>query len=509
MKKLLTLLLIVALLLFTLSACVSGGASDLDDYRSLMEEMAALREYRFVGDVTIALGESFWDSDRFDFHLADDEEDTEDTSMRFAVTGSVSHTHREMIVSYAYETIYNERLDAELILSEGVMYIGIVSMVERTLRPMIEGLRRDVTDFDIRDILGDHAHLRIPYGGVFEDMLIAPAELGGGMNLEPFLTRDGGRFTITLEGEDVRLAADEIGAVLGQFVPQGGSHGDEMGDVIGDLTAKLADADLRDARMLVIVSRSEEVFYQTIELQVPNFFEMLANFSFTMDSIASVGTPQHALWEEEFTALLLAVDFAALFPETHTIGETGGLEDDVLVEEDLYNLDLLNPALTEDSLLELEALGEGEDANTVAVIKGAAVTAGEFHVTVDADAIGMIYTVIEGLSAVETVLLAVATDRAGTFLSDSEITVSILRTNEAHTMAAMAVAEETGAGITRVYIYLAQSIDERSVLRLELSFYLDFFTDEDHEIVTELSQQFGINLRAYITGLLSELYLAD
>jgi len=507
MKKLLALLLIVALLLIPLSACASGGVSDFDDYRRLVEEMALLREYRFVGDVTISLGADFWESGMVGFAFGDAEEDM---SMRFAVTGSVSHTHREVLVSYTYETRENELpLDVDMILSEDVMYIGLVSMLERSLRPMLEGLRRDVAGFDVRDILGDHTHLMLPHAGEFEDMLITPAELGGGMNLEPFLTRDGGRFTILLEGEDVRFVADDIGILLDQFTPQSGSGGDEIGDVLGDVSAKLQDADLNGARLLVIINRSGETFYQTIELQVPNFIDMRTNFTFIMDSISPVGAPEYALWEEEFTALLLAVDFAELFPETHAIGETGGLEDEVPVEEDLYRLDLLNPALTEDSLLELEYLGEGDDAHTVAVIAGASVTVGEFHITVDADAIGMIYTILEGLSAVETVLLAVAYDRVGTFLSDSEITVSMLRTNEAHTMAAMAVAEETGAGITRVYIYLAQRIDERSVVRLELSFYLDFFTEEDHEIVTELSQQFGINLRAYITGLLSELYLTD
>ena len=506
MKKLLVCLLVAALLISVLSACASGGVSDLDDYRALMGEMGALREYRFTGDVTIALGDAFQEASLFDFVPS---EEGEALPMRFAVAGSVSHTHREMVVSYITETADGESLDVDMILGDGVMYIGLVSALEQALRPMLAGLRRDVTNFDVRDILGDHTHLMIPYEGEFEDMLLAPAEFSGMTNLEPFLTRDGGRFTITLEGEDVTLAADEIGAVLEQFTPQGSSAESESGDMLGDVARKLTEADLEDARMLVIVSRSEAAFYQTIELQVPNFLDMLVNFTFTMDSIASVGTPQHALWEEAFTALLLAVDFAELFPETHEIGETSGLEDEVPVEEDLYTLDLLNPALVEGTLLELESLGEGEEANTVAVIGGASVTMGEFHITVDADAIGMIYTVLEGLTAVETVLLAVATDRAGTFLSDSEITVSVLRTNEAHTMAAMAVAEETGAGITRVYIYLAQSIDERSVLRLELSFYLDFFTEEDHEIVTELSQQFGINLRAYITGLLSELYLAD
>lgn len=504
MKKLLARLILAALLIGTLGAC-GDRDSDLDirDYRVLMREMAVLAEYRFVGDVTIIPGRLFRGADMRDDLFE------EVIPTRFRVEGAVSHANRQMAVLYVHETAQGEQIfDMGMILHPRAMYVELPSVLEQMLRPMLESFGRETAEFEIADILGNYRYLIIPHGREVEDMLFAPTEIGGEVNLERFLTRDGGHFTITLEGEDVQLVLDDVSQVLAQFTAHSDFVGGDTRDVFGDVSRQLARADLRDARALIVTSRSEDAFYQTVELQVGELIDIRANFTFTAEAINPIGAPANALTENGLTALLLSLDWNTLFPEIEGTEEPEEEEDTLTAQEDLYSLDLINPVLTEPTFLELVEIGTalaGEVLDMVAVIADADVTAGAFHLTVDAEAIGMIYTLIDGMSAVETVLSAVVYDQVGTFLPDSQIKESVLRTNEGHTMAAMAVAEETVAEGTRLHIYLAQRIDEDTVLRLELLFDLDLFTDETHEIVTELSQQFGINLGAYITELLSEL----
>lgn len=498
MKKLLALLLTAAFLIGALGACGSDG-SDMNDYRALMREMTALTEYRFVGDVTITLGSAFRPMPEFVFADA--------MPARFRVHGTVSHANREMFASYVYETALGEQIfDLNMVLRERVMYLGLSGVLEYILRPMLESLERETAEFQIEDIVGEDAFLLIPHEAALSEMLFIPPELGSNVNFEPFLTRDGERFTITLEGEDVRLAADDISLVLAQFMVQDDfvRHGPR--DLLGDMSRRLDGAELANARVLMITSRSGNTFYQTIELRVDDLIDMRANFTFIREIIEPIGELLHVLTEDELSAQLLAFDWNELFPEIDSVIDSE--EDAERVRLDLDSLELINPALTEPSLLYLAELGTaqaGEVLDAVAVIRGADVTGGDFHLTVETGVIGMIYTLLDGRNAAETVLAAMAYDQVGTFLSDSKISTSVLRTNEAHSMAAMAAAEETALGTTTLYIYLAQSIEEDTVLRLELVFHLDHFSAADHEIVTELSQQFGINLAAYITELLSGL----
>jgi len=502
MKKLLILLVLAALLIGTVGAC-GNRDSDLDirDYRALMGELAVLAEYHFFGDVTIQPGHLFWNADMWNELFA------EEMPTRFRTRGTVSRANREMFVSYVHETAQNVHVfDLDMILQEQMMYVGLSAALEYMLPPLLESFGREVGGFRAADILDDDMYLRIPHGRELGDMLFAPRGTGNEFDLERFLTRDGERFTVRLQDEDVRPVVDDMSQMLDQFAVQGGFVGGNTHHIFADVSSRLTNADLRDARALMITSRSGNVFYQTIELQVGDLLDMRANFTFIAETIDPIDTPANTLRSDELTALLLDLDWNELFPEIAHTEEPD--EEAYWMREDLTGLDLINPTLSEPSHLERIEIGTaqaGEVLDTVAIIRGAQIRRGEFHLTATTDPIVMMYTLLDGRDATQTVLSAVVYDQMGTFLSDSQIRESALRTNEARSMAAMAVMEETAAGNARLYVYLAQSIDQDTIIRLELLFDLDLFTDETYEIMTELSQQFGINVGAYIPGLLSTI----
>jgi len=503
MKKLLAILILLALLVGSLTAC-GGSSSDLYDYQAFMQEMTALTEYDFVGDVTLTLGDAFRETRAPEAGFADLE------PMRFNVAGSVSHLNDEMTATYTYETADGSPMfDTDLILSDGTMYLGLVSMLDHMLRPVLEALELDASDFQVQDILGDATHLAVPYAKPFPDMVFAPMEMGLGMDLEPFLSRDGGRFTITMLNEDVRIVAGDMGRLLNQFADPGDTE-DGLGDLFYDIGDQLAFADLTDAHALLISTRINDTFHQSIDLQVPNFIDMRANFSFTeMDFLSPVSAPANVLSESAFEELFQNLDLAALMGGSNQAaapgapGETG--VDEITYEENLHHLNLTSPTLPEDSLLAtipMSIQGDPEADHRVLVVYGAPMMERMFSLVIDADAIGMTYTTVTSMTAMQAVLEAVQADRAEVFLPDSLFNFSTLRTNADRSIAVMAIAEETAAGMQRLHIYLAQNlVGIYSGVRLELALYLDFLTDTDHEILAQLSEQFGLDLGAYITAL--------
>ena len=488
MKKLLSILILFALLVSLFTACSSSGGdydeapSDLEVFDALMQEMTSLTEYHFTANMTL----NFAHPD----HIP----------MGFQVEGSVSHQNGEMIAIFSYQTEDGTPLavpDLEVILCDsGTMYLGLVPILEHALRPTIESFGLDMADFQAQDILGDYEYLMSPYEEPFSSMIFAPINIGSGIDLDPFLTRNEDRFTITMENEDIRSLASDLGRALDQFTTQGN---DELGDMIGSVSQLLAQADLSGAQVSLVYNQIGDTFHQSIQLHVANFIDLQANFSFTEAYIPPVGTISNALTQAAFADIFVAIDIFAIMGSM--IREP--VEGEIRYEEDLYDLNLLSPALADESLLTTAALiSEDGDSHTVAVIDGSAISEEPGVLEQDADAIGMTYTIFTDQNAFDAVLTAAQTDREEVFLPDSTFSFSALRTNEGRSMAVMAIAEETEAGMQRVHVYLAQNTLDLDGIHLAIVLYPGLFTDTDHEILAALSEQFGIDFSAYITELL-------
>jgi len=496
MKRLIAVLLLAALLIGTLAACsliddlFGGGNADVEDYHALMQELSALTEYMFTGDVTLELGNQFDVTvDLFD----------EFNPMNFSITGTVSHLHREMVASYQHRAAGGVRMfDMDTLLTDDFMYIGLVSLMEYTLAPTLASIGIDIADFSVRAMLGGYEYLMVPYEGTLTDMMFAPTELTAGLDIEPFLTRVGDTFTITLTGEDVRTISDEMGAMLEQFAHGDGMGNAPMGSALDDVSSRLAIADLTGARVQVVTAREREgAFSQNIEMRVPGLIDMQASFSFVPQWITPVGAPRNAIIEDELEELLRNLDFNVILSGDTELPTDG----EVVVVTDLGILSLVNPFLLDDSHLELIALPV-DVTFTVAVVADSDLTIAAGDLIVDADAIEMRYTVATSTDAPEAVMMSFAADRAEYFLSDSRFNMSHLRTNEDRNVAALAVAEQTAAGITRISVYLASNLAALDgVLRLDMRLYLDIFTDVDYAILDELGMLFGMDLTDFVMGL--------
>jgi len=502
MKKRIAILVLGLLIAGSFTGCgliedIFGGA-DISAYNALVQEMSDLTEYRFTGDVSLYLGDVFLDEDT-EFLFEDL------MPMQFTVDGSVSHANREMQATYQYQTADGTPMfDVSMIATDNAMYVGLVSMLDYMLRPAFEDLGVDLSDFSMQDLLSGSDYLIIPFEGTLDDMMFAPVQVGATLDLAPFLTREGDRFTITVHGEDIRAMSDEMGVMLEQFMLDSSlSGGEGIGNILGDVASTLNETDLTDASMIIITSRSGEAFFQTFEMNVPGLIEMSANFTFAPAEVAPVGTPENAVTETEFEALMMAIDFDAIFGGQGAPG-FGNLNDgNVEIVYDLSALTLIHNELEEGSLLALAGLpnGRGEEHN-VPIIAAGNISPGLIHLFNDIDAIELYYVFLDDFNAVDAILMAVEADLSGYFLPDSTLNASVLRTNEARDIAAMAIAEEMAGGMTRIAAYLAQSVpDSNDVIRLEIVLYLDLFGDEESPILAQLSAQFGIDLSAYITQL--------
>ncbi|MCL2567994.1 MAG: hypothetical protein FWE12_00950 [Oscillospiraceae bacterium] len=497
MKRLAIVLLLLVLLVGVLGGC--GGTSDLEAYEALLHEMAGLREYWFRGNVTLSLEPALLGS--ADFQFADF------MPLRFSVEGTVSYADQRMQARYLYRQADGTPMfDLDMVLADGAMYVGLTSLLDFMLRPIFAQFGLDLSDY-LEDLLEGYGYLLVPYGGTFEETVFAPADFFGGMNVEPFLTRQGNAFVVTVSGEDVRGLTAEMGALLAQFIPQedhsiaGG--GTPMGGVVGDVGALLASADLTHARVVMATARVEDSFYQSIELEIPGALQMRAEFGFTVEPVPFVSVPGNALTEDALAELLMNVDFDAIFGVQRP-GVSPGEPLDIAIAYDLETLILVGHALEEDSLLRMVALGDGDEREyMVAVIDRSFVSGVAYHLFVDADAIEMFYSLLGNRNAVEAILLAVERDRVEYFLPDSWLTFSALRTNESRDIAALAVVEQTAAGLTRVFVYLGQEVyGTGDVVRLEMVFYLDLFHSEDRAVLEEFGWYMGIDLGAVVTELL-------
>ncbi|MCL2588773.1 MAG: hypothetical protein FWD84_05120, partial [Oscillospiraceae bacterium] len=298
MKKLILALILIALIVGALAAC--GGPSYLEEFNELIEEIEQLREYRFESTAVISLDAAFLGDTAFAF--------ADFMPMHFAIDGTVSDINRQMQATYRHRQADGTLMfDMSMLLTDQHMYVGLVSMVDYMLRPVFEVLGVDMDRFSAEALLGGYAYLIVPYAGRLEDMVFTPAALTDGVEIEPFLARQGNAFVITALGEDVRALTDGISSLLAQFImPDATLDGaDAIGDVISDISAQLTGTNLAEARVVIVTAHEENSFHQTVELQVPGFIDLRANFSLTAQGVAPVAVPGNALTETEFANLLL------------------------------------------------------------------------------------------------------------------------------------------------------------------------------------------------------------
>ena len=504
MKKLVIILVLTALLVGTIGGCgLFGRGGVMADYEALLAEMAALRSYRFDGTAELSLEPAFLGNATISF--------AEDMPIFFSVEGAVSTYEREMRAVYQYRRADGAPMfDMEMIFTERTMYIGLASMINAMLRPVFEEMGVDLASFSVENLLQGHTHVALPVDEALGELLFAPVEVTEGFDVEPFLTRQGDAFVVTVQGEDVREMAGEIDTIFSQFIVDGigiQSSG-EIGDALGDMGQRIIGADLAEAGIVMITSRVGEAFHQNIQMQIPGYLDMRMDFALIAEEVLPVSPPQNALTESAFQTLVQNIDFDTIFDfrpdmEAPDVGNQGGSED-VHILHDLALLSLVGQYVHEGSLLELAALGNGQGGeHSVLVVAGQERTQGETHIFCGTDAVEMYYTSLAHLDAVEAILQAVVADRVDLFLPDSTLNFGTLRTDADRRIAAMGIAERTTAGLDRVRIYLSQVIPETGdVIRLELSLYTTLFTDIDDLIIAELSVHIGLDLNAYIVELL-------
>lgn len=500
MKTVFKLFFIVALLPVLLFGCRNQEGANIEAYEVLLGEMNSLEEYRFFGDMRLNLEGSLLEAQANIFPA-------ELMPMQLAVSGVASQRMQELQAQYTYASTQGEGfLELGVLLQGTSLYIELLPVLETMLVPILEEAGVNMRGLAMEDIIGPYTHLHIPGqdswgGGFFAPMAINPA-----IDIGPFLQRDGEVFTLVMTGREVALIAQDIAMILAQFDGQGPGVNSAMGDV----AEQLHRADLSLASASIITARTQTGFAQTIELRVPNLIELWANFTFEPWAVAPLIRPSGVLEEAELEQKLMNLDFNEIRGGAGSGGTQAPAfgQTQLEVHMNLPYLHLTGHLLPEGGPLSLAHLPSGHGTlRPVLVVAQGVNTPGVNYLTVDSDAIFMHYRTFDDLDAVEALLLPFAQGQTGHFLSDSTLYISPLRTNEDRSVAAMAIAERSASGLTRLYIYLAQVIDDHTasvgdVISLELVLYVNLFGRQDEAVLAELSSFIGLNLGQYGIDLL-------
>jgi len=504
MKKQITVLALGLILLGLFTGCGLFGRSDIDAYRALMQEMTELAEYRFTGNMTLTLGEDAL-RDEADFLFAGL------MPMRLDMDGTASSIHGEVQAFHQHRSGDGQTLfSMDMIVTDGAMYVGLVSALEHMWRPILQAQGADMTGFSVADLLSGYQYLIVPHEQAFASMMFSPADMGAGLNLEPFLTREGDRFTITMFGEEVRPLSEPISEMLGQFVLGTGNMagGDEMGAALGDVAALLHAHPLIGARMAMTTSRSGDIFFQNIELEVPNLLYLEANFSFLAEEIPSVGTPERALTAAEFETLMAGIDFGIVSdgptsPASPPPASEGAAGD---VVYDLTNLNLLQTHLgSENYFLELAILTASDGSGHYVPIPADSHLSREDSATLFSETTAMEfdYAIIRNTTPPDAIREAVALDMVSFFRPGANLTQSPLHTNHSYTIALQGIVEDAEAGMgTWSVLYLAQNIPGTGdTIHLTLTLDMHMLSGEEYQILIQLGDVFGFDLLGFVMEL--------
>lgn len=485
-KRIRILLSLLLLCMCTiLSACglLDNRSEKRYEFQELLEEIVLLEEYRFSGTLVLELQGNT--EENFMMH----------TQMR----GTVSERSREVWAVFSYANASRETVaDLELIIQENKHYVNSTSLLYHRLGLALDEIEQDTTELTVADV--------VPFTWVehyreqsFEQGRIAPFSTGAYFDAWSSLTRDGARFTIALEANEIRHVTGDIFRLLSQtFAADAGFARIQMLETLATMLA--TEENLEYARFSITTSRTEEGFLQTIALDIPNKLHVWGTFSFVPEVIFPLAAVEDAVNIIEFEDFFLDLDVRALFP-----GLGSAYAVDIVIAYTPLTLQLKNQDLRQSPLLVPSVFPNAFGAeNHVATPAGQAVVRADNSLRVDAGAIAMYYLFTGGSDAAQSIAEQIAKDRAGYFLAGSEFLVQALYTNEPRELAVMSILEYTASGMHRIHFYFAEAIDETQMLSLSLKLYLDLFTASEFALLEELQYRLQVDLLEIIWDFAKE-----
>ena len=479
-KKQITVLILMILCITMFAACDAFGndsGDELYEFEMLLREMSQMEEYLFEANVVLDLK-----TDDYDYSLSE---------MRTQIYGTVSHRSREMQAMFFYENA-RTGIDAELelFLFEDVLYTRSSTMLEYHFAPLLRDLNLD-DEVCIEELLGI-AWITQEGAVRFDEMRLTPFIVGNNFDVRPFLTRDGGRFTLTLYDGAVSRITDDAARLIQQLFPA--DAGFDRDWALEDAVGHLQASNLHDARFSITVTDTGQGFQQTIVLDVPELLHLWGTFTFVPEVIFPYARPEPAKDYEEFEAFV---------EDLNASGTLFG-EDEIRIRiiRDEVSFQLMDHELQGNRSFErvLFPPAFGSE-HYVTAISGGNINRERNQIDVDAGAIGMYYTFSRDMDAVALLLERMTIDNSLYFLHDSRITPLPLRTNATRDLALVGLLEQTASGMLRVCIYAAQAIEDDVTFALTLKLYLHLFTEREFTMLEEFGALLGIDLLEIIQDL--------
>ena len=470
MKKPMVIIGMFTLLLALFGACglLEDRKQIADSFEAFIEDMVEMEAYQFRGNVFV--------------HLPEME------ATHITISGSVSHNNREMAIELSYQDASRaEKADLQLLLFDQTLYTYSASMLESRFQLALESAGVDPSRISLGDVLA--------VGWVEKEVLenvevlyFSPLTMG----VDPYFirlpTRDGQRYTIQLYEQDVSIVLDDILALIQQlFIADAGFHREEM---LEAAIASFTNASLAYAQFSLTSSYEEGIFQQAVSLTIPHVMEIWGFFTFIPQTVFPLTPPGETISQETLDQF-----FQQLNPRNFLPGLESGDEVNIEIMYGLSHLNLANQDLTLSPYFIPRYFPDNYAAeNTLLVPAGRWVQVGENEMRVDAVTMGLYYFFAREENAVEAIVNAVAVDRARYFLPDSTFVVTPLQTDTERNIGRMAILENTLSGMTRVYFYFAQVLEEGVTIRLGLTLYLHLFTDYDFALLDALGGEIAVDL---------------
>ena len=482
MKQKMRACVVFVLGLMLLAACTAPEPPDttLEEFEALRLEMNAMQSYRFMGTIELNIQHpSFGQVGRRSLNIA----------------GMASHPLEQMVFSYTQQEFGGMGAEVAVQVLGDAMYLDLLSIVQTALSEVAEERGQVLSQTAIERALDGRTSLRLPLEDSFSNIAFRPDITA--VDAQSAMTRDGGGFQVESSGVQVRPLFYDMQA----FWSLGGAgDGDEIADLITRANFEYASASTSIAQ----VGGS---FHQRVRLYLPGVMHIEAELSFIPHDMPRQTPPARAVDVADLAGILSGLDLAALFAADGNTEVSGDEATEILVRRDLRRIYLRHPTVTEGGLLTLEELPNRRGMpHHVAVPLGAAVTHGAFHVTAEHDAIVLHYFSMDTSDALSVVTEAVTAARSG-FAPNAVLRFGEMRTNASETAAMLSVLEETPAGMTRAFLYLADvwegAAGQEETLRLELVLYLNLFGEQEHAILRELGLLFGVDLNAEVLALQS------
>lgn len=498
MKKIIALLIVAALLIGTLTGCIIRR-SDVDAFLALWDEFMEQREYSFTGEMTMR------------------SEDPEVIAMGMekmdvSMAGMVSLDRLEMEMTMTL-SLMEEMPDVEIdaFVTEDEILFDMGGMLQFVFDLMFEQMGMGFLSISVDELLEGNRFVALPIsmGQNATDALFAPVFVGQSLTYEELtehLTREQDVFTLTLEGEILERAMDDVMEMMNQFSFDFGEFAGELGldDMELNWEEIFQDIDYSEARLVTSLSRDEDGFRQIVEWDIPGVSTSRMESVYLPREIEPLHIPE-AMTISEFVEFIEELDFAEMFPDLGgAFGDEfddgpGPLVYDVVY--DLAGLNLVGHNLPANSLLQTVALPDGFGGeHIVTVAAGDPFFPEEWSLDSGTERLWFRYISWYNMEAAEAVNWMAKNDWE---IFYSEMTVSAMHTNAEYSLAIMA-GEVLADGVDQyVFIYMAQVIPEtEDVVLLDMTLAMDFLGEEEYAVIAEFGEHIGVDLLALISELL-------